>query len=61
MGILANAFGLGYPIALAVAPQMVVVSVISLSASACFLVVWYLGIARRLFQLANRKPAEHLR
>jgi hypothetical protein len=57
-GILANIFGLGYPVGLAVAPQMVVVAVISLSASACFLVVWYLGIARRLFQLANHKPAE---
>jgi len=36
MGILANVFGLGHPIGLAVAPQMVVLAIISLSASARF-------------------------
>ncbi len=56
VGILANGFGLGYPIGLALAPKMLAIVVISLSASACFLVVWYVQIARRLFQLGYAKP-----
>ena len=54
-GILANAFGLGYPIGVAVAPKTVVIPIVAtcLSVSACFLVIWYIGIARRLFQLRS--------
>ena len=54
-GILANALGLGYPIGVAVAPRTVVIPIIatSLSLSACFLVIWYVGIARRLGQLGR--------
>ena len=54
-GILANAFGLGYPIGVAIAPRTVVIPMVAtaLSASACFLVIWYIGIARRLLQLAR--------
>jgi len=52
VGILANVFGLGYPLGLAFAPRMVV---IPLSASAPFLLIWYLLIARRLFQLGSRR------
>jgi hypothetical protein len=52
-GILANGFGLGYPLGVALAPRMVVLPLValSLSVSACFLVIWYLLIARRLWQL----------
>jgi hypothetical protein len=56
VGILANGFGLGYPIGLILAPKVLVLAVISLSASACFLVIWYIQIARRLFQLGYGKP-----
>ena len=54
-GILANAFGLGYPIGVAIAPRTVVIPMVAtaLSVSACFLVIWYIGIARRLLQLAR--------
>jgi len=57
-GFLANAFGLGYPLGVAFAPNPLVVPVaaISLSFSACFLVFWYIGIARRLLQLGAGKP-----
>src|SRR5208283_44478 len=55
VGILANGFGLGYPVGLAFAPKILVIVVISLSASACFLVIWYIQIARRLFQLGYAK------
>lgn len=56
VGVLANGFGLGYPIGLALAPKVLVIAVIALSASACFLVIWYIQIARRLFQLGYAKP-----
>ena len=54
-GILASAFGLGYPLGIAIAPRTVVIPIVatSLSVSACFLVIWYIGIARRLSQLAR--------
>jgi hypothetical protein len=54
-GILANAFGLGYPFGVAFAPRTVVFPLValSLSASACFLVIWYVLIARRLWQLGR--------
>jgi|SRR5271167_994267 len=54
-GILANAFGLGYPFGVAVVPKTVVIPMVatSLSVSACFLIIWYVGIARRLSQLAR--------
>ena len=54
-GILANAFGMGYPIGVAVAPRTVVIPMVAtaLSVSACFLIIWYVGIARRLRQLAR--------
>jgi len=57
-GILANVFGLGYPIGVASAPKTLVIPVIasSLSVSACFLVFWYIGIARKLLQLGYGKP-----
>lgn len=56
VGILANAFGLGYPIGVAIAPKTFVIPIVatSLSVSACFLIIWYVGIARRLSQLARR-------
>jgi hypothetical protein len=59
-GILANVFGLGYPIGAAVAPRTVVIPIATtfLSASACFLVVWYIGIARNLFQLGKQTRSE---
>jgi xanthine/uracil/vitamin C permease (AzgA family) len=47
-GILANLFGLGYYVTLAFAPTM---TVIPLSASAPFLLIWYILIGRRLLQL----------
>ena len=56
VGILANGFGLGYPVGLALAPKMLVIVIISLSVSACFLVIWYIQIALRLFQLGYAKP-----
>jgi hypothetical protein len=54
-GILANASGLGYPLGVALAPRTVVLPLValSLSVSACFLVIWYLLIARRLWQLGR--------
>jgi hypothetical protein len=54
-GILANAFGLGYPLGVALAPKTVVLPLValSLSVSACFLVIWYLLIGRRLWQLGR--------
>jgi hypothetical protein len=54
-GILANAFGLGYPLGVALAPKTVGLPLValSLSVSACFLVIWYLLIARRLWQLGR--------
>jgi hypothetical protein len=54
-GMLANAFGLGYPFGVALAPRTVVLPLValSLSASACFLVIWYVLIARRLWQLGR--------
>ena len=57
-GILANAFGLGYPLGVALAPRTVVLPLValSLSVSACFLVIWYLLIARRLWQLGRGGP-----
>jgi hypothetical protein len=48
MGILANVFGLGYFIALAFAPAIYALPTII---SAPFRVIWYILIARRLFQL----------
>jgi hypothetical protein len=57
-GILANGFGLGYPLGIALAPRAVVLPLValSLSVSACFLVIWYLLIAHRLFQLGHAGP-----
>jgi hypothetical protein len=57
-GILANVFGLGYPLGVALAPSTVVLALValSLSVSACFLVIWYLLIAHRLFQLGRSGP-----
>jgi len=54
-GILANAFGLGYPFGVAFAPRTIALPFValSLSASACFLVIWYVLIARRLWQLGR--------
>ncbi len=54
-GILANGFGLGYPLGITLAPKTVVIPTvaISLSISALFLLVWYVCIARRLLQLAG--------
>ena len=50
MGILANFFGLSYYLTLAFAPSM---SVISLSSSAPFLLIWYLVVGRRLLRLGS--------
>ena len=50
VGILANGFGLGSFITLAFAPPM---TFIPLSASAPFLLIWYILIARRLLQLGS--------
>ena len=56
-GILANAFGLGYPLGIALAPKTMVIPTagISLATSACFLMVWYVCIARRFIQLGYGK------
>ena len=50
MGILANFFGLGYYLTLLFAPSM---SAIPLSASAPFLLIWYLLVGRKLLRLAS--------
>jgi hypothetical protein len=50
VGILANVFGLGYFIALAFAPAIYVLPPII---SAPLRVIWYILIARRLFQLGS--------
>lgn len=50
VGILANVFELGYYIILAFAPGIVFIPV---SASAPFLLIWYILIGRRLFQLGQ--------
>jgi hypothetical protein len=52
LGILANVFGLGYYITLVFAPTIVF---LPLSASAPLLLMWYVLIARRLFQLGSLK------
>jgi len=51
MGILANAFGLGYYVTMILAPAL---SFIPLSAAAPFLLIWYLLIGRKLFLLSSR-------
>jgi len=50
MGILANFFGLSYYLSLVFAPSM---SVVSLSLSAPFLLIWYLVVGRRLLRLGS--------
>ncbi len=55
VGILANVFGLGSFITLAFAPPM---TFIPLSASAPFLLIWYILIAQRLFQLGRASQGE---
>jgi hypothetical protein len=50
MGILANFFGLSYYLTLAFVPSM---SVIPLSLSAPFLLIWYLVVGRRLLRLGS--------
>jgi len=50
MGILANSLGLGYYIFLLFAPALVF---LPLSVSAIFLLIWYILISRRLFQLSK--------
>ena len=50
VGILANVFGLGYFIALAFAPAILALPPVI---SAPFRVIWYILIARRLFQLGS--------
>ena len=59
-GILANGFGLGYPLGIAFAPRAAVLPLValSLSISACFLVIWYVLIARRLWQLGRTRPED---
>ena len=52
IGILANALGLGYFFTLALAPSL---TFIPLSASAPFLLAWYIMISLKLFRLAKRK------
>lgn len=50
VGILANLFGLGYHLTLVLAPSM---NVIPLSASAPFLLAWYIVIGRKLLRLGS--------
>ena len=57
MGILANAFGLGYFIALAFAPEIVF---LPLSVSAPFLLIWYVLIGLRLFHLGRLEKRRSL-
>ncbi len=52
VGIVANVFGLGVVLTLAFAPSM---TFIPLSASAPFLLIWYILIGLRLLQLARRE------
>jgi hypothetical protein len=52
VGILANVFGLGVILTLAFAPTM---TFIPLSASAPFLLIWYILIGLRLLRLARRE------
>jgi hypothetical protein len=56
--LMANVFGLGYPLGIVLAPKAVVIPAVAVSLfiSACFLVIWYVLIARRLFQLGYGKP-----
>jgi hypothetical protein len=49
-GILANAFGLGYYVVLAVMPALIAVTI---SISSVFLLVWYLIIGVKLFRMAG--------
>ncbi len=57
MGLLANGFGLGYYLMLAIAPALVFVPI---SVSAVFLLVWYLQISRRLWALGSYRTTEAL-
>ena len=50
MGILANLFGLSYYLTLILAPSM---SVIALSSSAPFLLIWYLVVGRKLLRFGS--------
>jgi hypothetical protein len=50
VGILAHSFGLGYFLALAFAPAIIALPP---SISAVFLLIWYILIARRLFQIGS--------
>lgn len=52
IGILANGFGLGYYIVLAIAPTLVF---IPLSASAPILLIWYILVGLRLLKLGKTK------
>jgi hypothetical protein len=54
IGILANTLGLGYFFALAFDPRL---AFIPLSASAPFLLIWYILIGVRLIKLSRLKPA----
>jgi hypothetical protein len=58
MGILANGLGLGYYIFLVLAPAVVF---LPLSASALFLMVWYLLVGGRLWALGTNKATVALR
>jgi hypothetical protein len=57
VGLLANGFGLGYYIALAFAPAMVA---IPLSASALFLLAWYILIGVRLWIIGSTRAASSI-
>jgi hypothetical protein len=57
VGILANSIGLGYYIFLVLAPAVVFLPI---SVSAIFLLLWYILIARRLFQLGQGVSKEEV-
>lgn len=54
VGILANGFGLGYYVAWALAPAL---EFLPVSVSAIFLLMWYLAVGLRLFQLGRASRA----
>jgi len=53
LGILFNAFGLGFPIALALAPGSVILPGAAWIIGVIFWVFWYIGIARTFHRLAR--------
>jgi len=56
LGILFNGFGLGFPIAMALAPGSVIIPGTAWIIAVIFWVFWYIGIARTLRRLGRSAP-----